>query len=439
MATLAQLEGHSDQLLAAVKRLANLDSSSEFCIQDPDADKEIKQATANILAKAEAIKTLVRGPTDFLQHLASQVEVLSCLHWLAEFQILACIPLDLNLSIKDLAELTGVPQKQLHRVICMTATAGFLRVIESDLVAHTPLSAQFIANQSLLDAAMFMAETAAPTALLMSAATQRFGDSLDPSETAYNLALKTSGTFNIACQSLKLARQWSAYLRHAAGLHQEEEVVGVLSRLNWSNLGDACIVEVGAHSTSTAQFLAKQYPNLRLVVQITASPDASLSNRIQNSDVQLDTNPSSNASSSSTHPLIKVTFCAEGTAPTVTDAAAYIVHLPPSSPGETDWGSIRSLLQVYLGVLRVSGAIMIIPTIRLLSEPSSFLDPEAEAVARTRDLSMLQLANEGEMRLAELLQIIGTVGDSVGKLVIANELNSHNGVLLVLIVKYINH
>lgn len=42
----------------------------------------------------------------------------------------------------------------------------------------------------------------------------------------------------------KLRRQWSAYQRHAAGLHQEEAVLDVISRLNWSNLGSACIVEV---------------------------------------------------------------------------------------------------------------------------------------------------------------------------------------------------
>lgn len=152
----------------------------------------------------------------------------------------------MNLSIKDLAELAGVPQRQLHRVICMTATAGFLRLIPSDMVAHTPLSAHFMANQSLLDAAVFMAETAAPAALRMTSATQRFGDSLDPSETAYNLALGTSRTFNVACQAPKLARQWASYLRYAAGLHQDEKVAGLLSQLNWSNLGDACIVEVSS-------------------------------------------------------------------------------------------------------------------------------------------------------------------------------------------------
>jgi hypothetical protein len=114
-----------------------------------------------------------------------------------------------------------------------------------DFVSHTPLSAQFITNQSLLDAAVFMAESAAPTALQMPLATQRFGASLSVTESAYNVVMNTVQPFYVAIKERpKLRRQWSAYLCHAAGLHQEDEVVDVLSRLNWSNLGNACVVEV---------------------------------------------------------------------------------------------------------------------------------------------------------------------------------------------------
>jgi hypothetical protein len=74
MATLAQLVERSDQLLAAVKSLCALDpGDAEFMIQNPDADTEIKQVKATIFANAEAIKTLIQVPTDFLQQLASQV------------------------------------------------------------------------------------------------------------------------------------------------------------------------------------------------------------------------------------------------------------------------------------------------------------------------------------------------------------------------------
>lgn len=92
---------------------------------------------------------------------------------------------------------------------------------------------------------VFIAEMATPAALQMPHATQRFGASTNSSESAFNLALNTVRPFHVTIQERpKLRRQLSAYLCHAAGLHQEEEIVEVLSQLNWANLGNACIVEV---------------------------------------------------------------------------------------------------------------------------------------------------------------------------------------------------
>lgn len=92
---------------------------------------------------------------------------------------------------------------------------------------------------------MFMAESVAPTVLHLASATQRFGATRNPTETAYNLAMNAVQPFHVAQHERpKLQRQWSAYISHASGVHQEEEVVDVLSRLHWSNLGSACIVEV---------------------------------------------------------------------------------------------------------------------------------------------------------------------------------------------------
>lgn len=175
-----------------------------------------------------------------------QMEILASLRWLAEFQVLACIPFDESLSIKDLADLVGIPESQLVRVIRLTATCGFLREPIQGFVSHSPLSAQFITDRSLLDAIMFIAELATPAALQMPQATQRFGASQNATESAYNLALNTARPFHVAVQEhSKLRRQWSAYLCHAVGLHQEGEIIEVLSQLNWSNLGNACVVEVG--------------------------------------------------------------------------------------------------------------------------------------------------------------------------------------------------
>ncbi|KAL5344603.1 hypothetical protein ACLOAV_010295 [Pseudogymnoascus australis] len=309
MDRLTEVQGHSDQLAAAVKSLGDnrreADSSDQLGTgADADVDKDrtlFNRAKSSILASIAAIKVSV------------------------EFRVLPCIPFDESLPIKDLADLVGVPESQLVRFIRLTATCGFLREPISGFVSHSPLSAQFITNQSLLDATVFISEFATPTALQVPQATQRFDASLSATESAYNLALNTVRPFHVVIQERsKLRRQWSAYLCHAAGLNQEGEIVEVLSQLNWPNLG----------------------------------------------------------------------------------------------------------------LLRASGGIMLALTTRLLPEPSTLFNPEFEAVARARDLNMLQLAYETEMKMSELLSIIKTVGDSAGKLVVTNHLRSNNGVILALTIKY---
>lgn len=120
-----------------------------------------------------------------------------------------------------------------------------------------------------------------------------------------------------------------------------------------------------------------------------------------------------------------------GMAQSITDAAVYILHVPTASSGLT----IRAVLDDYLGVLRASGGIMIVLTARLLPEPGSLSNPEVEAVARARDLSVLHLANDSEMEMSELVSIIKTVGDGAGKLVITNNLRSSHGVIIALTIK----
>lgn len=125
----------------------------------------------------------------------------------------------------------------------MTATAGVLHEPQPGYVAHTALSAQFVTNLSFLDAAMFLAETAAPTALSMATATQSQG--LHEANSAYSVAFNSMQPFQTAClERPRLLRQYSAYRRCAGEV--DDSIVGLLGRLNWLSLGNACIVDVNA-------------------------------------------------------------------------------------------------------------------------------------------------------------------------------------------------
>lgn len=122
---------------------------------------------------------------------------------------------------------------------------------------------------------------------------------------------------------------------------------------------------------------------------------------------------------------------AHGTRQTATDAAVYILHLPPVSHA-----AIIAELEVHLAVLRTNNAVILVLTGRLLPEPESS-SLEVEATARSRDLAMRQLSNEGEMELADLLNIIDTPRDSVGgKLVVVDKLCSRTGTIIALVVRY---
>ena len=157
--------------------------------------------------------------------------------------MLACIPLSGSILAKDLADLAGVPETHLWRVVRMTATASFLHESPPEHIAHTALSAPFVTNLSFLDATMFLAETAAPTALHMATATQRHGWLDSRSDSAYSIAFNTPQPFEAACvERARLHRQWSAYRRCAGDM--DNSITELLGQLNWLSLGSACIVDV---------------------------------------------------------------------------------------------------------------------------------------------------------------------------------------------------
>ncbi|KAH7418870.1 hypothetical protein BKA64DRAFT_691278 [Cadophora sp. MPI-SDFR-AT-0126] len=460
MDTLAQLESFSNDLAIAVKDLATHSqiASTQYDLNGaPRANsaldaftttnEEVELATTRILSSATKIRALVQGPTEFLKQLATQGEILACIRWFGEFQILACIPLGRSALITDVAELSSVPEGLLSRIVRLTATVGFLSEPQPGHVAHTSLSGSFVSDPSFLDAGMFLAESAMPAALKMATATQKFAGSDSPTETAWNIHAALDQPFHVVRgEKPKLNRQHSSYLRHAAGVHTDEEVVALLSKLNWSRLWNPSMVEVGAQSMKLAQCLANLHPGLKIVVQIKKTPSSTASSTaiatlltdrhllgLANGDAET-TPPATTTTTTTVSGRITVMTYTVDAPQSVANAAVYILHLPPS----------RNLLQAqikeYMEVLRASSGVMILLTFRLLPEPGTRsadgCDPDTESVARGRDLSMLQLANESEMEMAEVLDVVDLARDGLGKLLVTDRVRSRKGLVVALVVKH---
>lgn len=104
-------------------------------------------------------------------------------------------------------------------------------------------------------------------------------------------------------------------------------------------------------------------------------------------------------------------------------------------PSDSVPARIIAELRAHIGVLRASSCATLVLTARLLPEPGT-VDPDVEAIARLRDLSLFQLANEREMEMLELMDILNSVRDSMGRLVLVNKLRSRNNAMVAFKVQY---
>ena len=166
--------------------------------------------------------------------------------------------------------------------------------------------------------------------------------------------------------------------------------------------------------------LSKRYPLLQIIVQM--------------SEVALEPGKAKELS-----PRIKVQKWVSGAQQCVKDAAVYILRLPPPFSGVSSPSiptTFLAELHAHLNVLRANRtSVMLILAPCLLPEPGT-VDPDIEATARLRDLSRLQLANEYEMEMGELVELVSSVNDGVGGLLVINKCRSRNTATVALSIKY---
>lgn len=340
-----------------------------------------------------------------------QSQLLACLQWLGEFQVLAFLPLgsETGLPIKDVAELADVPEAQLCRVVRLMAMDGFLCEPQPGYMAHTALSASFVQRPVQLDAAMFLAETATPTALQM-AQTRRTTTEQPPA---------------VDWTSKRTQRLWASYLGAVGGADDAH----ILGQIDWASLGQdhddmggggggdseggaprgrvVVVVDVGsppAPPRKALLTLCERHPALRFAIQTEALPAA--------------------LPHSARHPNIHLVHRPPGTPQTIRDAAVFLVRVSTSSSVPVRQ-RIESELRAHMDVLDANRSALLILTAPVLPEPGT-VPKHAEHRARLRDLSLLQLVGDGNLTLHELITLVHSVRDATSGLAVVKKLYAPN-------------
>ncbi|KAI1116527.1 O-methyltransferase family protein [Nemania sp. NC0429] len=409
MRSISEIETCIDELTKDLWRLVAFCKST----QDPVPPSK-HEARESVLANLAKLQAWLDIPEDFIQRLAVQTQILACLEWLGEFHVLACIPLIGSVPISDLAELANVPEAQLRRVAGMTSTVGFLQEQQPGHIAHTALSAPFVTGLSHIDAAMFLARTAAPAALQMATATNRFGHSNNPEESAYTLATNLPLRFTTACDSSRiLQRQWPAYFRYGAGNTDGAPVVDILmslGRLDALRVSNPCIVEIGAQSIGATSLMAL-YPTLNYIVQTDCAE----------SMLPSAATPSATASQQQLDPFITVQQRVSSLPQPVKNATIYILRL-----GLSLWSSLSDRILVelrsHMDVLRHLPSSSLVLILRLRPGLGAE-NTHRNTLTRLSDLTFHQLANEHLLELCEVSDLIVRACD---RLVIFNTVSLHS-------------
>lgn len=350
------------------------------------------------------------------------------------------------MSIKDVADLADVPETQLQRVVRIMAMAGFMSEPTPGFVKHTLISAGFLNRPALLDAGMFLGETAAPFALRMAATTRcRHEDSPSDRQSDDSSGASSSASsgpiswrlpgnsdkqsFQSAYQQRpKLQRQWPAYFR-CLGDAASCGTVALLSQLNWASLGNACIVDVGGQSLGAVTTLAKLYPQLHFVVQTEdATTPAAASNHMATAAISSDAELSGR---------ITARKRASGTPQTLQTAAVYLVRLSHHNPLVPLRSRVSIELRAHLGVLEANRSALLILMVQVLPEPGA-LDEHTEGMARVRDMALLQLVDGGDLVEEEVMAMVDGVRDENGRLAVVKKLCCRDSAEVAIGIKYQN-
>ncbi|KAI5855065.1 S-adenosyl-L-methionine-dependent methyltransferase [Durotheca rogersii] len=233
------------------------------------------RARDDILELATRAKQAVHSPSSFMTELLVQQQQYACLNWLCRFDVLRRIPLPpSSVSYRDLARACDVPEDSLRAATRMVMTTGFLRETASGEAAHNALSAAFVENADLMTWMLHMVNHTVPFMNGFAAATEKFGDSLQTNETAFNVAFDTDLAYFPYLKSRPdLEREFDAYMQSQSKVHGGARVEHLLDGFDWAALPeDALVVDVGGGSGSTSLAVAREFEGLRFVVQDQATP-----------------------------------------------------------------------------------------------------------------------------------------------------------------------
>lgn len=199
-----------------------------------------------VIEHATQIKRLVHDPSSFLTELHIQQQQYYSIQWLTHFDLLIQIPLPpQDISYHTIAAKGKVSEPLLRSMARMAMTTGFLCETPNGRLSHNVLSASFSENTHLQVQLKHLFKATVPIMAGLVKATEQWGGTQAPNETAYNIANDTDLPFFAHLKTRpELQKNFENYMKSRAVSHTGSSAEYLLEAIDWSALGDAKVVDV---------------------------------------------------------------------------------------------------------------------------------------------------------------------------------------------------
>ncbi|KAL4885489.1 S-adenosyl-L-methionine-dependent methyltransferase [Aspergillus karnatakaensis] len=233
----------------------------------PPAPADINHARQQLLEAAQTIVDTLTGPAEHLRWLSCRYHDMSSLRFIYHFNIAPAIPLDGTISYAELAKITRVNEDHLKRILRHAMTNRLFSEPEPGRVAHTASSALLVRSRALNDWVGYTTEETYPASAKLVEAYEKFGPSLSPTETGYNVAFGTDKPM-----FLHMAEDPERERRFANTMVEMVSTEGygihhLVGGYRWEKLGKAKIVDVGGSTGHACIAIAEKAPDATFIVQ----------------------------------------------------------------------------------------------------------------------------------------------------------------------------
>ncbi|KAI8944399.1 putative O-methyltransferase [Xylaria longipes] len=225
----------------------------------------LEQLRSAVLEATQELNDLLLGPRDLLSnHHHNQLlylKLISC------FDIAKKVPVDGEITYKDLAASVGIQEAALCRILRLGIAHRVFQELQPGIIAHSAASKLIADDQAMADWVSSCVNEMWPSAEKVVDALAKWPLAEEPNQTGFSIANNTTNSFytELAKDHERARRFGSAMSFFTSG--KGYSLRHLTDGYSWGAIGTGTVVDIGGSRGDAAFAIARQYPDIHLIVQ----------------------------------------------------------------------------------------------------------------------------------------------------------------------------